>query len=141
MFQSKKSNQSNAFVSFDAIFTILPLLLMVLYVLNVGSFISSKNSESIIRQQTFNKVVSVADYIVKNRAAKTTGSTFSKKLHPNWIDENELKAVDGFALAKAVGLTTLSITLDYPTDNNYCIYRIVVTGTSKQIRKLYVCGG
>jgi len=130
-----------AFMSFDILFGILPILMMIIYVMNTAQFLSSKSAEARLKQQNFDKLVSVADQLVKKSAVKNSGwSVGEEAVYPNWIDENALNGIDTKSFGKQLGLT-FTVALDTRGNGAYCIYRIVVVGDKKEIRKLFVCGG
>lgn len=130
------------FLSFDTLFSILPLLLIVFHVLQVSNFLFENADRNFETQHRFNRMVSIADYVVKKGAVYTEYTDTGEPLavYPNWIDDSKLEGIDESELASEAGLDHVSITLDQPT-NGTCIYRIVVTGQEKEIRQLFVCGG
>ncbi|HID72693.1 TPA: hypothetical protein EYP38_02015 [Candidatus Micrarchaeota archaeon] len=97
------------------------------------------------RQVAFDKIVSIADYVVKRGAAKTDHHDLlgPETVYPNWVDMSALSSLDRESLAEGAGLNNLYIGLDRPEDSGTCIYRLVVTGSDRrtlQTRQLFVCG-
>jgi len=134
-------NRFNGFVSLDCMFSILPVLILISFTLQFSSNITERTYSGIESQIVFDKLVSVGDYIVKIEGVKSEeyGLT-GKKRYPNWINERKLSGVDVEGIRKEIGLDELEISLDMPKEGT-CIYRIVVTGTEKEIRRLFICGG
>ena len=137
----KKVNLSRGFVSFDFMFSIIPLLLMISFTLHVSSHITERTSDYVESQIVFDKIVSIGDYLVKVGGIEKEeyGLSVSKR-YPNWIDEKRLESLDVDGIRRDMGLEYLRVSLDEPGEGT-CIYRIVVTGEEKSIRKLFVCGG
>jgi hypothetical protein len=128
-------------MSFDGLFSILPILVMVTFVLSVAASLTEDATVRMHEQQQFDKIVSIADYVVKQGAVKTTFFNHKEFRYPNWIDKTKL--TDGLSdeLKKRANLNSLNIALDNPGEGDVCVYRIVVVGQSKEISTLYVCGG
>ncbi len=114
---------------------------MAVFVINLSWLMSTDSGLSLHRQQTFNKLVSVADHLVKMEAMQDG----SGLLRPNWIDDGKLKNLDTAAIRKQTGLTSLTVSLGQPVgqadSEEMCIYRLVVSGQEKTITRLFVCGG
>jgi hypothetical protein len=135
------SLRSRAFASFDAMFAIVPSLLMLLLVAQASHFLMSEAAERMHRQETFDRLVSAADYVVKQGAVKTNMSGPGER-SPNWLDGGKLTDALADGTRQKAGLGELTITLDpAQAEGSFCIYRIVVVDDAKGIRKLYVCGG
>jgi hypothetical protein len=124
-------------MSFDALFSIIPLLLMFVFLLDMMSFIGHDTEQRSHGQDVFDRLVSIADYTVKTGAAKKD----DKISYPNWIEEQELTSSYTENLRVRAGLSSLYISLEESGDYQTCIYRLVVTGEQKTIRRLFVCGG
>lgn len=140
--RKRKGNLFRGFVSFDALFSVLVVILMLVFLMNFFTIISENIDEKINRQQKFDRVAGIADFLVKKGAVKkqeiSPGNTL---VYPNWIDENELAGTDLETLEENSGLENLYIGLDSrPDDRKFCIYRLVVVGEEKKIGKLFVCG-
>ncbi len=118
------------------------MLLMVLFLVESASWLSGAARESSHRQQLFDRLVSVADYSAKIGLAMREGEV----RHPNWLDLAKLTAGYSDSLREKAGLSSLYIGLEEPPSDSsapgypMCIYRLVVAGDGKEIRKLYVCG-
>lgn len=127
------------FFSFDALFSIVPILLMLSFVLGTSSFLAHDAAENVHRQQVFDKVVSIADYAVKAGAARTTAEGLR---YPNWLEEGRIDAAFSEDLRKRAGLSKLYISLQEPVERfDVCVYRLVVIGDDKQVARIFVCGG
>lgn len=141
------SRSRRAFISFDAMFSLIPVLLMLFYALSAASSLSNDAEMRIGRQVAFDKLVSIADYIVKRGAARadSSGDGSAWAAYPNWIDEGALDGMDLASLSGKAGLRSLKISMDGPSEGeDNCIYRLVVTGPDRgrlRIRRLFVCGG
>jgi len=107
--------------------------------MNAAQFLTRSAGEQMLNQEVFDKVVSIADYIVKQGAAKTGTIGSEEVRYPNLIDSSKINAGLEQSLAAKAGLSSLTIQLDAPGDESTCIYRIVLD-ESEDIRKLYVCG-
>jgi hypothetical protein len=130
--------RSTGFASFDALLSLVPILLMMLFLMQSASSLTKKAQETAHRQQVFDKLVSAADYTVKIGAARREGAV----RHPNWLDERLLTASYADSLKEKEGLSSLYVSLGAPGDGYaICIYRLVVVGDGKDMHKLYVCGG
>ena len=130
-------SRSKGFSSFDAMFSLVPVVMMLLFVMELSSYLAFTVAETAHRQQLFNKLVSVADYTVKTGAVRIVDSA----KYPNWLDEGKIDEpyVDG--LRKDAGLSRLMISLQEPQEDfSFCIYRLVVVGEDKQMKRLFVCG-
>jgi len=134
--QSRFKGTLKGTVSFDALFSIIPLLLMFVFLLDMMSFIGHDAEQRSHSQDVFDRLVSIADYTVKTGAVKKD----EKISHPNWIEEQKLTSSYTEDLRTRAGLSSLYISLQEPGDYNTCIYRLVVTGEEKAIRRLFVCG-
>jgi len=122
-------------------FSIIPLLLMVSFTIHSSSHITERTCDYVESQVVFDKLVSIGDYMVKVGGVKKEdyGLGVSKR-YPNWIDEDRLGRLDVDGIKNEAGLDSLYVSLDEPGEGT-CIYRIVVAGEEKAIRKLFVCGG
>lgn len=141
---SRTGNSHKAFISFDALFSILPVVFMVSFIIQSMAIAVSDASYSMEKRAEFNFFVATADYTVKAGAAKQ-GST-GEYIIPNWIDESLLDSIeneisDPHNLGREIVITTEGYSI--PEDVT-CIYRLVIAGGSKpedgEIKKLYVCG-
>ena len=124
-------SQFKGIISFDALFSLIPLLLMFLFLMQMMQAMS----EDIMGEErdTFDKLVSIADYTVKVGAARKEGGL----RYPNWIDG----IPDYTDLQERSNLSRLYISLSEPEDDySICIYRLVVVGDQKKIKRVFVCG-
>ena len=146
-FQTKKHKK--AFVTFDGLFSILPILMIILFTFNAAQFLTNNALERMHNQIVFDKLVSIADYTVKQGAAVTgqIGSPAGTLVrYPNYIDRNKLTTSYEDELNQRSNLQHLNIDLSSPGDGNFCIYRIVTVQdlvnpiNDKYIDLLYVCG-
>jgi len=134
-------NRYKGFASFDALFCLVPILLMLSLLMQASSSLSNQAQEQSHSQQIFDKLVSVADYTVKIGAVVRYGNE-TKIRYPNWIDADALSEKYVEDLRTRADLEELSIGFDPPSSPSaFCIYRIVVVGDQKTITKMYVCGG
>lgn len=125
-------------LSLDALFSMVPVLAMLLLVMEIEAASVKQSEEASHRQQVFDRLVSAADYTVKSGAAVRDGGT----RYPNWIDERNITATYTNSLRERIGLGSLYVGLGWPgEDYSMCIYRLVVVGEGKAIRRLFVCGG
>ncbi|MBN1169878.1 hypothetical protein JXA56_02545 [Candidatus Micrarchaeota archaeon] len=118
-------------LSFDAMFSILPMVLMFSFLIQILYFTGETNHQ----QEKFDKLVSIADYTVKIGAVRSE----EKIRYPNWIEENKLTVSYIDDLQERMKLDSLHIGF-VPGEGLTCIYRLVVTGEDKKISKLFVCG-
>ena len=129
-----------AFIAFDTLFSIIPILLIIIFTFNYANHLQKTYLESLERTRLENKLVSIANLVVTNLAAKksTEQEYYANYLQPNWIIDQELEKVDQENLRKTLNLAELSISWERTGKN--CIYRLVVFGEQKEIRQLFVCG-
>jgi hypothetical protein len=136
-------SQYKGYLSFDALFSILPIVLMLAYTLNISSFLAEDARDKVDSQVLFNKLVSVGDHVVKAGAAHHETSLFGKTTYyPNWITDNSLNSPDIAELGAKSGLSRLHVGFG-KKENLSCIYRLVAYGDNQQnlqIKKLYICG-
>ena len=130
-------NSHRAFISYDALFSILPVVFMIAFILQTMAFTASDASHAMDKRATFNFLTATADYAVKSGAAETdaAGNTV-----PNWIDQNKLQQLQAEINDNA---GNISLSLGESGAGDLCVYRLVVIGDSPQtgkIEKLFVCG-
>lgn len=126
------------FLSFDALFSLLPLVLMLMFIINFSALVADGSASGMHRQAVFDKVASVADYTVKTGYAMV-GSDGLKR--PNWMREEGIGEEYVAELRERTGLAALEITYGEPEGlHDVCIYRLVVVGETKGIAQLTVCG-
>jgi len=138
--EERVKNSHNGFISFDALFSILPIIFMVSFIIQTMALAVSDASYTMEKRENFNFLVATADYLVKMGASKTDSTG---NIIPNWIDSGfssiQLDIYEG--TGKDV---TIAVSDEPPVDDTDCIYRLVVVGGSKpedgEIKKLYVCG-
>ncbi|MFN7991662.1 MAG: hypothetical protein U0R44_05895 [Candidatus Micrarchaeia archaeon] len=132
-----EANRYKGFLSFDALASMLPVLVILLILADAASYLSSEARRSAERQALFDRLLSAADYTVRSGAVMRSGPV----RYPNWIDEPLLDAAYVGALRASEGLSRLYVGLDPPGEKfGMCVYRLVVAGQSKTIRRLFVCG-
>lgn len=113
----------------------IPVLLIVAY--TMSNAVNYKNSYDnyVSNQNSFDRIVSSADYLVEYGLAVRSKEGY----YPNWImniDQETIKKTK-----ENSGLKNFAVEFDNPPlDNSTCIYRIVVYGSEKEIRKIYFCG-
>lgn len=130
-------SRSKGFSSFDAIFSLVPILMMLLFVMELSSHFAFTVAEKTHRQQVFNKLVSIADHTVKTGAVRVVDSA----KYPNWLEEGKINESYVDALREDAGLSRLMVSLQEPQEGfSFCIYRLVVVGENKQVKRLFVCG-
>ncbi len=133
----KKFN--NGFISFDFLFSIIAILLIVFYTLIFSSFMETRINEKIEQQILFNKLVSAGNYVVRVGAVKTEGNNFpEKKTYPNLILTDDFTDLEN-KLGKTLHIN-LSIGFEENIKKRTCIYRLIVYEPKNEIRKLYFCG-
>jgi hypothetical protein len=131
-------SRCRGFTSFDAMLSVLPIMLMVIFLLNASLLWATEAEDRMRRQELFDRLVSISDYTVKSGAVRRSGDT----RYPNWLDEELLTTGYSEDLRGRAFLAKLYISLEEP-DEPYpmCIYRLAVTGDGMSISKLHVCGG
>ncbi|MEM3541038.1 MAG: hypothetical protein QXF86_02385 [Candidatus Bilamarchaeaceae archaeon] len=140
----KKVSCKRAFLSYDAMFSIMPLLFLVVLVFQLMSLISSDSIYTLQKRELFNTLVAIADYAVKIGLATKDAND---NLQPNLIDESKipflvLQINNGLENSNS-NIRKIQISLDTPSSSSQmCIYRLVVVDSlgGNQIKKLYVCG-
>ncbi|MCK4319854.1 hypothetical protein KAW38_04770 [Candidatus Micrarchaeota archaeon] len=130
-----KAKHTKAFVSFDALFSIIPLLLMLYHILYLSTIIPSTSEARLESIHLMNKLYSVADYTVNYGAVKKESSLTGTSLYyPNLIES--LNELDTDKIKEQMNLKSLSISFEQGEGN--CIYRLVLH--EEEIKKLYICG-
>lgn len=143
----------SGFLSFDALFSLIPLVMMLSFVMMLVSGISKESLLGMQNQQLFDKLVGIADYSVKAGLAMRSSNDFrgvyeSASAQGDFIIHNfvnESMLTDSYVedLRSASGLKSLEISLDAPigvTSDSLCIYRLIVIGDDRRISRLFVCG-
>lgn len=126
------------FISIDLMLSIVPIMLMLLFYVQYSAYYTHRTVEVMERQSTFNKLVTIADYVVKMRAKTISDEAGNPQaVYPNWLDEDSL-SFDVEKMREDAGLNKLSV--GFSKGEGICIYRIVVYGKDKEIRRLFVCG-
>lgn len=126
------------FASLDLLFSTIPILFIVLYLLIFVFVLETRTNERIEQQILFDKLVSISNYVVRVGAVKTEGSDFpNKKIYPNLIVNSDFSLFEN-KMKKRMHLKSLSINMDSEKGNGICIYRLVIF--EDKIKKLYFCG-
>jgi hypothetical protein len=123
----------NGFIALESLIVLLILLVILLYTLRTIDETTERNIQYLQSQQRFDKLVSIADNVVKISGVRETNDA----RYPNWIDENKLVGLPDF-YREQFSLSKLSI--DFVPSEGICIYRLVVVGDDKEIKRLIVCG-
>ena len=144
------SASASGAVFLDLIFATLPIILIVVYTLTHAAYLSDNRIRNLEEEVTFHKLVSVSDIIVKQLAVQKSGGGWDSKFEPNLIDESELSSINPSAVAESIGLKSIyigfephgaqSVQSGTKKQNSICVYRIVVSGEFREIRKLFICG-
>lgn len=132
-----RRNRYKGILSIDAMMSIIPLMLMFVFLLQSMTLVSDSAREHTERTDLFDRLVSVSDYTVKSGSAKHEGMV----RYPNWIEEERISGDHVESLRGKAGLSRLYISFSEPGDYPACIYRLVVVGPEKEISKLFFCGG
>ena len=133
-------NSHKGFVSYDALFSILPVVFTVSFIIQMMAVTVSDASYAMEERANFNFLVATADYLVKVGGAKEVPP---EAIAPNWIDSGKFEDVRDGLLANYTQLSSIELVeldSDQIPDNGTCIYRLVVVDDTKEIQKLYVCG-
>ena len=118
----------------DALMSIIPTLLIFVFLMNSMSLVADSEKRSSGQHDAFDRLVSVADYSVKSGLARHEGDV----RYPNWID-GKIEAAYVEDLREKAGFSELEISFSEP-EMDTCIFRLVVVGEKKEMRKLYFCG-
>lgn len=131
-------SRSRGFLSFDAVFSLLPVALMVLFVMALSAAVAGSAAAGMQRQEVFDKVVSAADYTVKTGYARVEADGLKR---PNWMRDGGIDEAYVEQLRARTGLGALEMGYGEPDGaHDACIYRLVVVGDRKEIRRLFACG-
>jgi|YelNatPaOPRAMG01_1025707.scaffolds.fasta_scaffold01307_23 hypothetical protein len=131
-------NRFKGFISIDLMLSIVPIMLMLLFYVQYSMYYSARTIEVMERQTTFNKLVAIADYVVKMRAKTLDDEAGNPAaVYPNWLTDESMK-INVDKMREDAGLEKLSI--GFQKGQGICIYRLVVYGEDKEIRRLFVCG-
>ena len=117
----------------DALASMVPMLLILFVLWQASISLATTSADTMETQQKFNKLVSIADYTVKSGAVLREDNI----RYPNWIDGNLLTENYAASLKESAGLDALHIGF-YP-EGSMCVYRLVIVGQEKSIRRLFVC--
>ena len=124
------TTKSLGILSFDGLFSFIPLILMVSFSLNLVAFISTPSAENFHRQQVFDKLTSIADYSLKIGLVS----------EQNYLDLSKPTSEYSKRMVQLSKLSNLSISTSPVSGNMFCIYRLGVFGASKAVDKIYFCG-
>ncbi len=145
--EAMSMSQYRGFAAYDGMFSLIPILLLTVFVLNTMHFLLYDSIDKMNSQEKFNLLAVVADYIVKEGGVYKEGvADYDRKLYPNWIDESELNGMKSELpeMRSYLGLSNLDFGLEndgYDGEpGKTCIYRIVVRGQEKELDRLFVCG-
>ncbi|MEM2909274.1 MAG: hypothetical protein QW590_00925 [Candidatus Bilamarchaeaceae archaeon] len=132
-----RKHSHRAFVSYDAMFSILPVVFMVSLIIQMMALTISDASYAMSKREKFNLLVTTADYAIKKGAAKSSENV----IFPNWLDESLIPQLE----RKLSTEMNKDITIGFnPQNDKTCVYRLVVVGGERPeegtIKKLYVCG-
>lgn len=129
-----RQNQFKGIFSLDAMMSIIPLIMIFIFLMQSMSLVAGSDKGSSEAQDTFDRLVSVADYTVKSGLAKHEENI----RYPNWLGENiDPDFVEN--MRKKAGFSKLEISFVEP-EMGTCIYRLVVIGPEKRPSKIYFCG-
>jgi hypothetical protein len=139
----RPQSRYRGFASFDALFSLVPMTMMLLFLLNFDACLTKQAGERMERQQTFDRLASVADYTVKSGAVMRNGSV----RHPNWIDGAKISEEYIEDLRARSGLWELRVSVGDGWANGgpddameFCICRLALVGGDKRIARIFVCG-
>ncbi|MFH1785279.1 MAG: hypothetical protein ABH842_02535 [Candidatus Micrarchaeota archaeon] len=133
-----RPNQYNGFIALDGLISLLSVILIIFLLTKTISILSSTDATNARHQKIMNKIIAIADNVVKNSAAIHINDV----KYPNWIDEQKLNKNLTENLREKTDLSKLYLGTNPPSETYpICIYRIVVTGDEKEIKQLFVCGG
>ena len=124
-------------LSLDALFSILPTLLIIFYILNTNSILLEKTTNSVHTQILFDKLTSIGDYVVEILLSKKTENA----RHPNFIHKLEVGDMEKEKLKTKLNLQELSIN-NAPVPG-VCVYRLVLLENpqgTRNIKQIYICG-
>jgi hypothetical protein len=121
-------HEKKGFYSLDLLFSFLPIVFMFNAIM--GILVIANYDIYVEEQARIVKRVFIASEYIVNYNAKTTYKTF-----PNWIENFP----DSGQLKESLGLKELNIGLEKGPGN--CITRMIAFGESKEIKKIFVCGG
>ncbi len=117
------SDIKNGFITFDTLFSILAILLILMYGLNMIIYIKSNIEKSSEKQTSFDRLYILSEYFIKQKmTTKQDGINFE-----NWIDDQEF-------IEEHKG-----VNIGFEQIGETCIYRIVAFGIEKEIKKIYFC--
>ncbi len=124
-------------LSLDCLFSLLPILLIILYTLTITSLIVEKSNKLAQSQILFDKLTSISDYAVELALAEKREDT----RWPSLVKTTKMAEPEITQLSLTLDLAHLSIGDE--ASGATCIYRLVVENElgSKEIKKIYICGG
>ena len=123
MKNQSNSDIKNGFITFDTLFSTLAILLILMYGLNIITYLKSNIEKSSEKQTSFDRLYILSEYFIKQKmTTKQDGINFE-----NWIDEQEFSE------------EYKGVNIGFEQIGETCIYRIVAFGNQKEIKKLYFC--
>jgi hypothetical protein len=129
---------SNGFLCFDALFSLMPVLMMALFIMGVSAAVAGNAAGAMHGQEVFDKVVSAADYTVKTGYARVGPDGLKR---PNWMRDEGIDEAYVEGLRLRAGLAVLEISYTEPDSaHDVCIYRLVAVGDDMEIARLFACG-
>ncbi len=139
VFQSiNKRKSEKGLLSFDGLFSILPVLLLLLSFISLVDYLMEQSTKTEQQQILFDKLLSAGDYAVKQGMSKKIGST----AWPNLVESLDYHPIELEKLKIELGFNKLLIGPD-KAEGMTCIYRLVVLDDlfgRKEIKKIYICG-
>lgn len=135
-----KKGRYNGFASYDGMFSIVPILLLSVFILSTMQYLLYDSVHKVNSQEKFNFLTVVADYAVKN--ADGGAYSESEKVYPNLIVPSKLSGLEqkiGEEMERDIFIG-LESGGSIPSEEKTCIYRIVVNHDTEQIDRLFVCG-
>lgn len=128
------------FVSFDLLFAVIPLILMLSHLLMFTAMASQSAESRMEFVSTSGKLASIADYIVEQGAAESSGVSYLGGAHyrPNLIDEAKFSQIQSQTEEIRKRMELRSLEIDWNPADGTCIHRLVMEGD--EIKMLYVCG-
>ena len=117
----------------ETLATLLIWVVLVFVAVYTLARMTGQNAEYLDQQTRWDKLVTIADFVVKRGAAYES----DEAVYPNWIDDTKLDALNLEEWKKRMELDTLQV--GYAPTDGVCLYRLVARGPQKEIAQLWVC--
>ncbi len=119
-----QDQQNKGFVIFD--FVLSATILTIIFYVLISTFYLLERSYVIEDQKKLDQLIVFSEYILSEYAYEIGGVK-----QQNWVRDT---------ISKTRKIGGLKLHAGFSQTGDFCIYRLVVSGENKKIKKLYICG-